>query len=482
MLPFIAFGMLFGALQPHALGDSPALWWWLLGLPLAVSAVFVRRRQTIRNLALFSAACLLGMAWRSPFIVDRVEHAPRLIDVQGGVGTIGWQGLRQGFLLLPARAEKVGEYLPPERLWVVGPGLPALRSGDVARVRGTLDRDVRGDRVDAVAIDVVTPRETGTRGWSWRAIDGLGDHKELAGALLLGQGSPPEKKLFREAGLLHVLAVSGMHFVIAGALAGWLLRLFGFPWLARVLLVTALMLGYLWLTGANPATQRAAAMSIAFLAAALLAREPHRLAAVSLAALVLIVINPDNVVDHGFQFSLAAVLGIVTLGSDLMNLRQRALPLMPWPLDRPSWRAVLFSARSSCDGLCIGLSACLATTPLVAWHYGAANLWSPLTSLIVSPPTTLALWLGLPCLFLSGLWPNGPWQGLYHALGWTLDAVVGTVSLSAMLPGASLPVPYPSPLVLLVWPLLFVPMKSGRDAIIRLIALILALALWLKLA
>lgn len=485
ILPWLAFGVVLGSLEPAALtaifphGPSPMLWWWIAGLPLALVAAFTHRRPFLRNWLLFASALILGMAWRAPCVVEKsASTEPRLIDVAGTAGGIGWQSFKQGFQLQPTEAFDAGDYRPPPRLWVVGPGLPAVESGDSVRVRGTLRRDLRGDRIDAVDVRVTTPRERGARGWAWRAIDRLGEHSELAGALLLGQGRPPEKQMFRDAGLLHILAVSGMHFVIAAALAGWLLRLFGAPWLARMIALSVLMLGYLWLTGANAATQRAAAMSLAFCAAALLAREPHRLAAVSLAALALVVINPNTVADHGFQLSLAAVLGIVTLGTDLMDLRQNRWPLMPWQLDRPIWRGVLFAARSACDGFCIGFAACLATAPLVAWHYGAANLWSPLSSLLVSPPTTLALWLGLPFLFLAGLWQNGPWQGLYSALGWSLDAVIATVFISARLPGASLPVPPPSPVLLLAWPALFVPMRDARALVLRAIAALLLLLAW----
>ena len=46
-----------------------------------------------------------------------------------------------------------------------------------------------------------------------------------------------------------------------------------------------------------------------------------------------------------FQLSVAAVLGICTLGAELVAWRQRWLPLQAWPLDRPIWLAWLHLAR-----------------------------------------------------------------------------------------------------------------------------------------
>jgi competence protein ComEC len=261
-------------------------------------------------------------------------------------------------------------------------------------------------------------------------------------------------------------------------MAAWLLRIAGLGWSSRLAVLGVLVLGYLWLTGCSPATQRAAAMSVAVFAAGLLAREPHRLAAVSLAAGGLIVIDAGNARDIGFQLSLAAVLGIITVGLDLVRLRKAWLPLSAWPLDRPAWRVALFSGGALADGVCIGVAASLATLPLVAWHFGVINPWSPLATLAATPPTTGALWIGLPCLVVAGLFPGGPWEGLYAGLDANLAALAAVAEAAARLPGATTVVVPPSPLLLCAWPLLFLPLRHGWDAVIRLIATGLMVLIW----
>ena len=484
-LPWLALGLVTGGLAPtalpFALGTtwSPTACWWLIGLPVALLAVRLGGPfPWAARWLLFAVACLLGgtlsEGWgrRAPF------DEPRLLAVAGTVTSMKWGGFSQGFVLYPETVEAPTSYAPPHRLFVRAGDAYGVLTGDRVRVRGLWQRGLRGDELKAVTVERLATREEGPRGWAWSALARLGEHRELGEALIIGLGDPPEKDVFRQSGLLHILAVSGAHLAIAAGLGAWLLRLLGLGWGARQLALGLLIIGYTWLTSGSPATQRALVMGLAVVAAGLLAREPHRLGAVSLAALMLVVIDPGNAQDLGFQLSLAAVLGIVTLGTDLVRLRVQALPLQPWPLDRPSWRLLLFSARATLDGLAIGLAASLATAPVIAWHIGTANPWSPFTTLLATPPTTVALWTGLPCMVLSSLWPDGPWAGLYVVIDASLAALVTVVSWGATLPAAMPYVGSPTPLTLLAWPLLFLPLGDGRDLALRVAAAGLLLLAW----
>jgi hypothetical protein len=167
--------------------------------------------------------------------------------------------------------------------------------------------------------------------------------------------------------------------------------------------------------------------------------------------------DPAMAGDLGFQLSLLAVLGLVTLGGELRARRADLLPLEPWPLDRPTWRGLLWGGRTLADGLCLGIGATLAVLPLLAWHFPQWSPWSPLTTLVASPSITAALWLGLPLLVLAGVWPDGPWEGLYRLVEGSLELLVAAVRWAAELPGTALPAALPPWWALLLWPLLFVP-------------------------
>ncbi len=484
-LPWLALGLVVGGLAPSAMSfatDIPwsaQVWWWCVGLPLmAVVSLSARSFPWAARWLVFATACLLGGALADGWGKRPASEEPRLLAITGTVAAVKWGGFSQGFLLLPDTVEAPTSYAPPRRVFVRASTAYGLMSGDHVVVRGLWQRGERGDELKAVAVERLVMREDGPRGWAWKSLARLGEHRELGETLILGIGDPPEKLAFRQSGLLHILAVSGAHLAIAAGLGAWILRLLGLGWATRQIALGLLIIGYTWLTSGSPATQRALVMGLAIVAAGLLAREPHRLGAVSLAALALLLIDPGNAQDLGFQLSLAAVLGIVTLGANVVRLRTQVLPLKPWPLDRPTWRGLLFTTRTTLDGLAIGIAATLATMPIIAWHFGTVNPWSPLTTLLATPPTTVALWIGLPCVTLAGIWPDGPWEGLYVIIDASLAALVAVAQWSASLPAAMPTVGAPSPWVLLMWPLLFLPLRDGKDVALRVIAAGLLMWAW----
>ena len=366
---------------------------------------------------------------------------------ESGMATqVSWQGRNQGFSLHGAQG----------RVFVRAEAVPGVKPGDRVTVRGLWNQDLRGPVVTARELTVDERREDGPRGWAWRSLGRLEQHRELGQTLILGRGNPPEKADFRRSGLLHLLAVSGAHLAIAAALGAWLLRHAGVGWLPRQCALGLLVTGYAWLTDGSPATMRALAMALAVIAYDLSAREPHPLGAVSLAALTLVGLDPAVARDLGFQLSLVAVLGIVTLGRELIHWHERWLPLRPWPLDRALWRGLLWSARSACSGLAVGVAAGLATMPILAAWFQTMTPWTPLTTLVAAVPTTLALWLGLPLVAVAGVWPNGPWEALYRAVEWNLAALASCASWAASFPGTSLAVTLPA-WAALFWLLIFVP-------------------------
>ena len=476
-LPWLALSLTVGAA-----GLVDGNWWWM-ALPAAPLAVLVDGRWPWAARALVALAALTAGGWLGETTARQATdtNGPRLYHVTGTVGSALFISRHQGFVLTPEKTEDPGGYLP-RRLFVMGPPLPGAIEGDRVTVRGLWTRDDRGERLDAVAIERVELRESGARGAAWRALDRVGSHRVLAEALILGMGRPPEHEIFKRTGLIHVLAVSGMHLALAAAMGAWLLRQVGVGWLTRQVALATLLIGYTWLTAASPATVRALAMALAMTLYALSAREPHRLGAVSLAALGLVLWDPAMARDLGFQLSLAAVLGIMTLGLDLMALRARWWPLAALPLTRPTWRVVLFSGRNLLDGLAVGFAATVATAPVLAATFGNVSLYSPVTTLLVSPPTTVALWTGLPLLGLAGAWPDGPWEGLYLVLEGALHALVLAVTAADWLPGRST-VSFPPPGVILLWPLIFVPCEPPHHegwptaTLVRLGAL-LALIMW----
>ena len=150
-----------------------------------------------------------------------------------------------------------------------------------------------------------------------------GDDSALTLGMLFGDTSEmdeTELKSFRDAGISHLLAVSGLHTgIIAGAVY-WLLKRFklrGVPALVPVYAVLAL---YAALTGFSPSVTRAAVMLSLGLAARELGECADTANTAGCAALIIMALNPAALFSLSFQLSFAAVLGIAFFSAGLTRL------------------------------------------------------------------------------------------------------------------------------------------------------------------
>lgn len=127
------------------------------------------------------------------------------------------------------------------------------------------------------------------------------------------------EEAFKKTGVYHVLVVSGAHVAMLAYILFQFLKLFKIPeWVQSLLVVAAIVL-YTLLIGAQPSVLRASIMIITYLVGKILYREGNFLNSVSLAAFVLLALNPLWVYDIGFQLSFAAVYAICLIGVPLVE-------------------------------------------------------------------------------------------------------------------------------------------------------------------
>ena len=176
-------------------------------------------------------------------------------------------------------------------------GFPPLRWIEALRIRT--------ERV----IDVIyTWTETGT------PFPEPSLHAQLLKGILLGKRSdvPTETlDLFRNSGTFHVLAVSGLHVGLVAMFCYFGFSRFRFPQKFLCLLTILAVLIYACLIGFRPSVFRASLMAILFLCAMLINRDADLFNLLAFAALVLLLLNPQQLWDVGFQLSFAAVTSIV---------------------------------------------------------------------------------------------------------------------------------------------------------------------------
>lgn len=195
----------------------------------------------------------------------------------------------------------------------------------------------------------------------------LGDDASISGTV---------RDDFRDSGLSHLLAASGSNVVLLCALALPLLAVAGLSHGARVPVLLALIALYVPIAGGGPSIQRAGLMGAATLLAVALARPASRWYALGFAAAVTLVLNPRACGDPGWQLSFAAVAGILSLAPML----RRALSPLP---------------RVVAEGISITVAATLATTPLVAHHFGAVPVAGLVANVVALPLVAPIMWLGM---------------------------------------------------------------------------------------
>ena len=226
-----------------------------------------------------------------------------------------------------------------------------------------------------------------------------------------------DEEAMRDAGLTHLLSVSGLHVSAVVALVYLLsIRLLAlWPWLALRVRLPVLAAGlaaaagafYTLLCGAEVPTVRSLLGTLLVLLALALGREPLSLRMVAVVAGIVLLLWPESVVGPSFQMSFAAVLAIVALhGAD--PVRRFLAPREERWFARIGRRVVMLFATG------VVIEAVL--TPIVLFHfhragaYGAfANVLAiPLVTFVAMPLIALALLfdlvgLGAPFWWLAGL-------------------------------------------------------------------------------
>jgi competence protein ComEC len=314
------------------------------------------------------------------------------------------QGVQQGDLV-----RLVGTLAPPPRLrnpadfdygqHLQRRGILATLVADSVAVVGR-ERGAFAEVVAGVRGHVAAQIERHVAGAEARAV---------LGALLLGDRSrihPDTRERFAETGLLHLLAVSGLHvflvaFVVYQLLRPTLVRL-GASWRAaeagRAALTLLLLLLYVAVTGGSASVVRAAVMASVFMLGVVLGRRSAALNTLGVAAFGLLAVRPAQLFEPGFQLSFAAVVALVTVGPAVERLMPDAW--LAWLrggwLRKATWGSTLAT-----------IAATLGTMPVLAWHFGHVGLAGLALNLPAIPLTFATLASGLLMVASGGFWSYG---------------------------------------------------------------------------
>lgn len=193
------------------------------------------------------------------------------------------------------------------------------------------------------------------------------EEASVMGAMLLGEKGTLDtdvKTLYQHNGIIHILAISGLHLSILGMGFYKLLKRLRVPMVVDIILSIGLMYCYGMMTGMGVSVVRALVMFGLKLAAPLAGRTYDMLTAMTAAALLILVHQPLYLTHSGFLFSFGAICAIGLL---------------------PEVSVHLPSGNTFLKALSAGIWVSLAMLPVHLWFYYEFPPYSVLLNLVVIP-------------------------------------------------------------------------------------------------
>lgn len=452
----VAMGI--GILLYFAADAEPALWAPLTGLALsAAGAILLRGRPRLAWICLGITAAFAGFAaaaWRTATIAAPMLERPRVGQVLGFVESVeardagarlvirvtGIAGLDRPFWPKRVRVNiRSGTVAPGDHVAAVARLLPPpgpARPGGYDFGRDAFFRGIGA--VGSISGKIALSPPPHPPDWDLRlaaAIDGArnaltqriasvagGQAGAMAAALVTGKRgliTETTNADLRAAGIYHIVSISGLHMVLAAGTIFWLVRALlalsqtvALRLPVKKLAALAAMAGsvaYCVFSGAEVATVRSLIMTLVMLGAILVDRPALSMRNLALAAMIVLLREPEALLGPSFQMSFGAVAALIAFAERWEERgRLQPPPALPWPL-RPLWVAA--------SGVVVTtLLATAATAPFGAYHFQTFNpfgllgnaLALPFVSLFVMPAAVfgvLAYPLGLdaPAWWLMGL-------------------------------------------------------------------------------
>lgn len=267
----------------------------------------------------------------------------------------------------------------------------------------------------------------------------------IAEALLIGYRNDLDKDLvqaYSDTGVVHIIAISGMHIAIIYATLIWFFRFFKPSKLKKIfepIIILAIIWMFTLIAGAAPSILRASVMFTCILIGKFINKNGNIYNTLAASAFILLVYNPFNLWDVGFQLSYAAVLSIILFFKPIYNLFyiQNKLLRKLWQLTSVTLAAQIFAL------------------PVVIYHFHQLPLMFLIGNLIAVPLSGFILYAEL-ALFCFSWWHNAAafigavieycirfmntfiqymdrmsfsvWDGLHISL-WQLLILLGCISL-----------------------------------------------------
>lgn len=250
---------------------------------------------------------------------------------------------------------------------------------------------------------------------------------------------------FRNAGLSHVLALSGMHLAIIGLLSTYFVSFFLSKKALKFFLIASSFI-FLFFAGASPSLIRAFLMLSIISIARLLCVKVNLLGVLSFTFTIHLILFPEDSLTLSFMLSYSALFGILVCSKAISYFFNSFLP------------DVLNESLSA------SLGATFFTIPIVAISIKQVAIIGIISTCIISPLISIFLMLGIVFIFLSLLFPPS-----YRVVGYLLnlfyDCIIHIVYFFTKFPVLKIE-NYPLsffPVIFAIFLIVFYKIRTERD-------------------
>ena len=220
--------------------------------------------------------------------------------------------------------------------------------------------------------------------------------RPLVKGLLLGERGEISSELrnaFAKSGVIHALAISGLHIGYISIIFYVLFSLLRFSYQARIIAVLLSIFSYNLLIGFEPPTIRASLMGGLFLIGRLIQKPTDILNIISAAALIILLVNPLELFQASFQLSFCAVISIIYIYQRLRIFFEKT----------SIFRTLMKTKFGEYVGtlFLVSMAAQLGTLPIVVYYFHRIPVIAIVLNLIVIPLVGVVIALGFATIFFS---------------------------------------------------------------------------------
>lgn len=239
---------------------------------------------------------------------------------------------------------------------------------------------------------------------------------KIYAAMLLGNKSTMEftqKEAFRKTGTLHLFAISGLHVAVIASCLAMMLRFLHIKTLYTAIIGLLILFLYVQVTGATPSAMRAFLMVFFYWGARAFLRKKEPFSALLASAFVVLLVNPLQLWNIGFQLSYAVVSAIVLYGLPLQEIIYKKITHYFNAPDNVMHIIFRKSLGAITGTLCISIAAALGSFPLALLYFKIVTPGAIPLNMIIMPISSIVIILGFLSL-LGGLFFLTPVSNLLN--------------------------------------------------------------------